>query len=126
MYSLFIHCKHFSFIFQDEVNRIFDAVKGPHRIHPVISLIGKEWQRMKDEWTEKDRPPPNFEAFSLANVIQACKLGAEENQGWPKKLHMQNLPLLLKNQECVRWWLPGAKDYQDYDNEDDEEEEPVA
>lgn len=101
------------------------------RFHPVIALIGEEWDRMEKEMTEKglpekDRPPPDFESFSLANVVKACKLGAAEHPLWNNKLHMTNLPLLLKNQVCEHWWTPGVKAIKDYDEEDLEEDEPGA
>ena len=106
-------------LFQDSVNEIFDEESHTLRIHPIITLIGEEWQRAGEQNTT-----PNFNAFSLAKVATQCKLGAAEHPQWISKLHRVNLSHLLWSQNSVHWWLPGEKmDEEEEDNDDDDEED---
>jgi hypothetical protein len=74
---------------------------------------------MEDEGKEE----PDFDAFSLSKILQECKSVTAQNPQWNSKLSMPNLPLLLKNQNCTYWWLPGEKTMEDYDEDEDNDDD---
>jgi hypothetical protein len=96
------------------VNEIFDRGNDIPRIHPVIRVIGEEFERAANATKEEDRKQ-DFNAFNVAAITAKCTLGAAENPQWNAKLHMKNLSTLLKDQpdSDYWWWLPGEPDNDD-------------
>jgi hypothetical protein len=97
---------------------IFNSEAGPLRIHPIITLIGEEWDRAGDARTAAD-----FSAFSIAKVSELCASVEAEHPKWNAKLFKTDLPTLLEAQDSVHWWLPGEEEEDEEEEEEEEEDE---
>jgi hypothetical protein len=99
-------CSHHSATLQDRINIIFNEneAEEPPRIHPIIDIVAEEWALAE---ASEDGRDPDLSAMSLAEVLERCRQTAVAHPEWVRKLHMVNLPALLRMQpEDDYWWLP--------------------
>ena len=92
---------------KESVNWIFMEECVISCMHPIIDIIGEEFQRAD---LADPKEVPDFHAFSTAHVARACKATRTTNPRWNAKLTMSTLPVLLNNKILEHWWLPSAKE----------------
>lgn len=82
------------------------------RVHPIVSLLGAEWERVGSAQTEEERVL-DFSNFSIARSIEMCNEAMARQPDLKSKLMMKNLPTLLRFKKYTAWWTPGIPDSND-------------
>ncbi|KAH9165128.1 hypothetical protein EDB89DRAFT_2013073 [Lactarius sanguifluus] len=78
----------------------------PHRIHPVLTVLGKEWMRM----ASKGRRPSTLENISLESVEESCADLAKRDPNQPHVFYTADLSALIDRIPKVQhWWNADAK-----------------
>ena len=91
------------------MNEIVQAqVETPH-LHPVLTVAAEEWYLAASQGRA-----PELNTITWEDIMEKCRAMALANPGWPGKLTMVNLPLLLKTQpDEYHWWLPAPVEKDD-------------
>jgi hypothetical protein len=89
-------------LLQAKLNTIYHAAPKPPRFHPIIDVIGEEWERAETEGRS-----PDLEVITRSKITEQCREGLAAHPEWSRKLTMVNLPVLLWTipPEDI-WWLP--------------------
>ncbi|KAH9074265.1 hypothetical protein EDB83DRAFT_1949255 [Lactarius deliciosus] len=78
----------------------------PHRIHPVLTVLGKEWMRV----ASKGRRPSTLENISLESVEESCADLAKRDPNQPHVFYTTDLSALIDRIPKVQhWWNADAK-----------------
>ncbi|KAH8987906.1 hypothetical protein EDB92DRAFT_1874936 [Lactarius akahatsu] len=78
----------------------------PHRIHPVLTVLGMEWMRVARE----GRRPSTLENISLESVEESCADLAKKDTNQPPVFYTTDLSALIDRIPKVQhWWNADAK-----------------
>ncbi|KAH9027047.1 hypothetical protein EDB84DRAFT_1609137 [Lactarius hengduanensis] len=79
--------------------------EAPHRIHPVLTIVGKRWRR-----AAREGRPPKLEDISLESVEKGCADLAKRHPNQPPVFYSADLSTLLDRIPKVQhWWKSKAK-----------------
>ncbi|KAH9074268.1 hypothetical protein EDB83DRAFT_2355859, partial [Lactarius deliciosus] len=86
--------------------------EAPHRIHPVLTIVGKRWRR-----AAREGRPPKLEDISLESVEKGCADLAKSHPNQPPVFYSADLSTLLDRIPKVQhWWKSKAKQGQGRSN----------